>query len=225
MRLRAGLVALALASCSSNDPDELADPDLTPAATNPDGIPYPTDHLGGVERNAYRPGDRMPNFAFLAYRDGDRSKGLQPISIADYYDPSGARNKVLYVQFAATWCAVCSDELAASVSIMEKAKAKGIVFLEVVVSGATAGFGPSQVEFDGWADRHHTNFTTAVDVRARRTASIGISGGSGAMPHDLLIDTRTMEILDSSTGAPADVGRYATEALDFVEKTAPSTYE
>lgn len=166
----------------------------------------------------------MPNFAFLAYRDGDRSKGLTPISMADYYDPSGARNKVLYVQFAATWCAVCSDELAASVTIMDKAKAKGIVFLEVVVSGATAGFGPSQAEFDGWADRHRTNFTTAIDVRARRTASIGISGASGAMPHDVLIDTRTMEILDSSAGAPADVGVYATDGLDFVTKNPPSTY-
>jgi hypothetical protein len=45
------------------------------------------------------------------------------------------------------------------------------------------------------------------------------------MPHDLLIDTRTMEILDSSVGAPVDVGQYALEGLDFVEKNPPSTWD
>jgi hypothetical protein len=130
---------------------------------------------------------------------------------------------VLYVQFAGTWCAVCSGELDATVTITDKAKEKGIALLEVVVSGATAGFGPSNAEFDGWADRHHTNFTTAIDVRAKRTSAIGVKGD--AMPHDLLIDTRTMEILDSSVGAPVDVGQYALEGLDFVEKNPPSTWD
>lgn len=212
---------LALGACSS-DPEEAEDPSLPAVTTNPDGIPYPTDHLGGTERSVLKPGDRIPNFTFRGYRDGDRSKGLTTISLADYYDPSAKRNKVLYVQFAGTWCSVCSSELEATVTITEKAKEKGIALLEVVVSGATAGFGPSNAEFDGWADRHHTNFTTAIDVRAKRTSAIGVKGD--AMPHDLLIDTRTMEILDSSVGAPVDVGHYALEGLDFVDKNPPSTW-
>jgi hypothetical protein len=44
------------------------------------------------------------------------------------------------------------------------------------------------------------------------------------MPHDLLIDTRTMEILDSSLGAPVDVARYGQDGLDFVGRNPPSTY-
>lgn len=218
-----GMVALfALGSCS-NEPEELDDPQLAEVSTNPDGVPYPTDHLGGTERSYLKPGDRIPNFTFRGYRDGDRSKGLTTISLADYYDPTQSRHKVLYIQFAATWCAVCSGELEATVTMTEKAKARGIALLEVVVSGATAGKGPSQPELDGWVDRHHTNFTTAVDVRAKRTSAIGVNGS--AMPHDVLVDTRTMEILDSSVGAPMDVGKYAVDGLDFVEKNPPSTWD
>lgn len=222
LALRLAFLGVLSLSCDS-EPEEADDPVLPAVTANPDGIPYPTDHIGGQKRGGTHPGDRMPNFTFHGYRDGDRSKGLTTISMADYYDPSMARNKVLYVQFAGTWCAVCSGELEASVTITDKAKAKGIVLLEVVVSGATAGKGPSLDEFNGWADRHHTNFTTAIDVRAKRTSLIGINGE--AMPHDVLIDTRTMEILDSSVGAPSDVGVYALEGLDFVEKNPPSVWE
>ena len=216
------LVLVAIASCSS-DPEEYDDLQLPEVTTNPDGIPYPTDHLGGNERTSARPGDRIPSFTFQGYRDGDRSKGLTAISLADYYDPSQARNKVLYIQFAATWCAVCSGELKATVTMTEKAREKGIVLLEVVVSGPAAGKGPSLEEFDGWIDRHGTNFSTAIDVRAKRTSRIGVNGS--AMPQNMLIDTRTMEILDSSLGAPSDVGVYALGALDFVEKNPPSTWD
>ncbi|MBX3234133.1 MAG: hypothetical protein KF837_42970 [Labilithrix sp.] len=218
---RSAVVLLALASCSS-DPEEIDDPDLTPITTNPDGVPYPTDHLGGRERSPLRPGDRIPPYTFRGYRDGDRSKGLQPIGIAEYFDPTQSRHKVLHVQLAATWCGICSAELTATVPVTKELNARGIALLQVVVAGATASAGPSQAELDGWVDRHGSNFHTAIDVGARRLGAIGVNGS--AMPHDLLIDTRTMEILDSSLGAPLDVAKYGQDGLDFVEKNPPSTY-
>ena len=72
-----------LASCSSSretDPD-FADPELPGRTANPDGVPYPTDHLGGAPRSGQRPGDRIPNFTFQAYVDGDRGAGLKTISL------------------------------------------------------------------------------------------------------------------------------------------------
>ena len=41
-------------------------------------------------------------------------------------------------------------------------------------------------------------------------------------PHDVLIDTRTMEILDSSVGSPLDVGKYVLDGLEFVNSNPPS---
>lgn len=190
-------------ACSS-DPDELEDPDLPVVTANPDGVPYPADHIGGRERAATRPGDRMPNFTFRAYRAG-RAGGLETVSMAEYFDPDQRRHKVLHVQLAATWCAVCSAELSATVPVTERLKEEGIVFLEIVVSGASAGIGPSFEEIDSWVDRHQTNFPTAIDVRARRLGPLGVSGS--VMPHDILVDTRTMENPSTPLSAPPSTSR------------------
>jgi hypothetical protein len=215
----AGLAVLA-AACGSDDPDPpMPDPDLPPVDANPDGDPYPTDHLGGKDRSGTTPGDRIPNLTLRAYRNGTAS-GLDTLSLAEYYDPHQRHHKILHLQVAATWCAICSSELEATVTVTQALKARGIEFLEVVVSGQTAGKGPSLGELDGWIDRHKTNFPTAVDVAARRLGALGVS--PGVMPHDILIDTRTMEILDSSPGAPLDVAHYVLDGLNFVEKNPPS---
>jgi hypothetical protein len=217
--LMGALAPPALTGCS-DEPEELEDPDLPLVPTNPDGDPYPTDRIGGVKRSASRHGDRMPNLTFRAYRSG-RAGGLETVSLAEYYDPKQKRNKVLHLQIAATWCAICSSELEATLTVSDRLKTeRGVVFLEVVVSGATAGKGPSLSEVDAWVDRHKTTFPTGIDVRARRLGALGVNGA--AMPHDVLIDTRTMEILDSSIGAPLDVGQYVLSAWKFVTEHPPS---
>jgi len=215
------LVAILAASCASKaerEPD-FVDPEITPAATNPDGLPYPADHHGGAERTRQRPGDRFPNFAFRGYVDGRRDAGLQTISMADFYDPDQKRHKVLHVQVAATWCTYCSAELEATVRAKEQLNAEGVVFLEVVVSGNAVQIGPSLGEVDGWVDRHASTISTAIDVRARRMSSLGIDGT--VMPWDILVDTRTMEILESSGGSPADIVKYDRDALAFVNANPP----
>lgn len=211
--------ALSSGSCSS-EPEELDDPDVPAAAANPDGVSYPEDRLGGRKRTALRPGDRIPNFAFRGYPGGDRGAGLETISLADYYDPDQRRHKLLHLQVASTWCSICSSELRATVRVAERLSEHGIVFLEVIVSGATAGLGPSLGEVEAWMDRHQSNVSTAIDVRVRRLSSIGVS--AAGMPHDILIDTRTMEILDSSVGAPADLVAYVAAGLRFVTENPPS---
>ncbi|MBX3224523.1 MAG: redoxin domain-containing protein [Labilithrix sp.] len=212
-------LVVAAACSSSDDPPPFPDPDLAIVETNPDGDAYPTDRIGGTKRSGTRPGDRMPNLTFRAYRSG-RAGGLETVSIAEYFDPKQTRHKVLHLQVAATWCAICSSELEATMSVVGELEARGIRFLEVIVSGATAGKGPALEEVDAWIDRHKTSFPTGIDVAARRLGAIGVSGA--AMPHDILIDTRTMEILDSSVGAPVDVAKYVLEGLRFVEENPPS---
>ena len=50
--------------------------------TNPEGIPYPSDNIGTNPRLGDRAGNKMRNYKFLGYPDGDMSQGLQPISMA-----------------------------------------------------------------------------------------------------------------------------------------------
>lgn len=224
-----GLVAVALlastgaiASCSASrePPPEFADPELAGRDVNPDGVPYPTDNLGGAERAGGRPGQRIPNFTFQAYVDGDRAAGLQTISLADFFDPSQKRFKIIDLQVAAIWCAVCTNVVNGTIPVKEKLGREGVVFLEVMVAGSVSTAGPSLAEVDEWITRHGSNYTTAIDVRARRLGGIGID--RAAVPYDLLIDARTMEILDSSVGAPVSVEGYVRDGLKYVASHPPS---
>jgi len=215
-------LAVSATSCgasTSDRPADFEDPQLPGRTANPDGVPYPTDHLGGAEHSRSRPGDRIPNLTFQAYLRGDRAGGLKVVSLADYYDPEQKRHKLLHIKVAATWCGYCSAALDDLVASRDALEGEGAVSLEIVVSGNALQVGPSLGELDGWLERHASNVTTAVDVRARRMGALGVDGS--VMPWDLLIDTRTMEILDSAGGAPADVKRYVRDGLAFVAKNPP----
>ena len=82
------------AACGSKEQDKGVEGEAVGAAdsapdTNPDGVPYPTDNIGTSPRLGTRRGNRMQNFKFLGYPNGDKSQGLQPISLAQFYDPKG----------------------------------------------------------------------------------------------------------------------------------------
>lgn len=215
--------ALVLASCSSSKPApaEFDDPDVAGRDTNPDGVPYPTDHIGSAQRAGGRPGDRIPNFSFQAYVDGDRS-ALKTVSLADYFDPTGKRYKVMDLQVSATWCGVCSQVTTSTVPVKEKLLKEGAVILEVIVAGASPSAGPSLEEVESWMTSHKSNVTTAIDVRGHRLGNIGVN--RELVPYDILIDLRTMEILDASPGAPQnfDISSYAHEGLTFVASHPPA---
>jgi hypothetical protein len=218
--LSAAFVAGAVASCSSSnsvEPD-FADPDVPGRDANPDGVAYPTDHLGGHPRSGKRPGDRIPNFTFQAYVDGDRAAGLKTISLADYFDPQQSRHKILHIEVSAVWCTICSSVTEATVKVKEPLGKEGIVYLEVMTAGKSGGVGPSLGEVDDWVGGHQSNITTAIDVRSRRLAGIGID--PGVRPWDIVVDTRTMEILDSSGGSPLDIVKYDRSYVQLV-----GTYE
>lgn len=216
----AGLVAMTLvASCAKDDgPPDFPDPDVPGRDANPDGVPYPTDSIGGLERSSTRPGQRIPNMTFQAYVDGDRSKGLQTVSLADFYDPQQKRHKVLDIQISQTWCSICSVETDSTVQVIDQLRGEGAVFLQVMTSGNDASKGPALEDVDGWVARHAMTYTLAIDVRGRRMSSVGVS----TVPWDILVDTRTMEILDSSAGAPADIMKYVRDGLQWVAKHPPS---
>jgi hypothetical protein len=212
-------LVLSLAACASDSgPADFPDHDVAGRETNPDGVPYPTDSLGGLERAASRRGNRIPNMTFQAYVNGDRSKGLQTLSLADFFDPDQKRHKLLDIQISQAWCSICSSETEATAQVVDALGEEGAVFLQVMTSGNDASKGPALEEVDAWVDRHAMTYTLAIDVRGRRMGSLGVT----TVPWDILVDTRTMEILDSSAGAPADVAKYVREGLQWVASHPPS---
>jgi hypothetical protein len=215
------VLAGAAASCSASKdtPPDFPDPDVPGHDTNPDGLAYPTDHIGGTPHHSRTAGDRIPNFTFEAYVNGDRAAGLKTISLADYFDPQQKRNKVLHIEVSAVWCTICSSVTSETVKIKEQLATEGVVYLEVMTAGNRAGAGPSLGEVDDWVTRHQSNLTTAIDVSARRMASIGVD--PGVRPWDIVVDTRSMEILESSGGSPIDVATYDRSYLKVVASYSP----
>lgn len=216
------VLAGVMASCAAttgSQPD-FADPDVAGRDTNPDGLAYPTDHIGGTAHHSKLAGDRIPNFTFQAYVDGDRAAGLKTVSLADYFDPRQLRNKLLHIEVSAVWCAICSSVTEQTVKIKEALAKEGVVYLEVMTAGGRPGAGPSLGEVDDWVTRHTSNLTTAIDVTSRRLGSIDVD--PGVRPWDIIVDTRTMEILESSGGSPIDVADYDRSYLKAVASYAPA---
>lgn len=219
--LTAAAAALAPAACSSKEAEpDFPDSDLAAKPTNPYGVAYPTDGIGRLARAGTARGQRMPNLAFQAFVDGDRSRGLSQVQLADFFDPEARRYRVLLFTAVATWCSVCSEETHAATKARERLTAAGVGVLQAVVNGNTVQLGPSQGEVEAWITRHDVAFTVGIDVRARRVyPELGVTN----VPHNFLVDTRTMEILESAVGAPRDLEAYvAVRALSFVEKNPPS---
>lgn len=176
-------------------------PSVAAPDTNPDGVPYPTDNIGTVARTGTgetaKAGNRITNYKFLGYPNGDRSQGLQPMSLANFFDPKGARYRVLHIQAAGVWCSACQQETEALVPLKAELDAKKAVWVVSIAEGRTAGTPSKQTDMDFWIDEFKSPFTHFLDPN---NANLGRFYDRAALPWNANIDARTMEILTSGTG-------------------------
>lgn len=205
--LALGTLGLGCGSSASEAP--LTDDPVTAAAKNPDGVAYPTDHIGTRARTRLRVGDRLANFAFRGYVAGNPDGGLVTVSMADFFDPEAKKHRVLHIQGVASWCPICAGEAKDTKATAAQLVAEGAVIVQVLFQGRTRNVGPSLLELDTWCDTYDTAHPVLFDTNAQKLGVFGIDG----FPWNALIDTRTMEILDQGTGAPSDVAAYVREGL------------
>lgn len=217
---RTWLVLAVVLGCSSSAtaPEEYTEPQLPAVAANPEGVPYPTDSIGVVARRTGRKGDRIPNFTFSGYPASDRASGLKTIALANYYDPKASHHRILHLIGVASWCPICRGEAEDLKKVQAELPARGVVTLMVMLNGNTNGYGPSVDEVGTWMTRYDTRFDFGIDVRARKLGTMGVNG----VPWNVLVDTRTMEILFAGAGAPSDVLSFVDAGLDVVKKIPPS---
>lgn len=193
---KALLCALVL-SCGGATGEDLPIAAPPAKAENPAGVPYPTDHIGTRQRQNTTAGDRIANLAFRGYRGG-RVGPLETLSLADYYDPTGERHRALYIFSAASWCAICARVARDLESRGPELEARGARILVLLVNGESQGDGPSLTELEKYAARHPMALDLGVDVKANAMGVYGLQG----VPFNLLIDARSMEILDAQVGEP-----------------------
>jgi hypothetical protein len=188
--------------------------------SNPDGVPYPTDNIGTVERKGSKAGNRIQNFKFLGYPDANTAGGLQPISLAQYFDPSGTKYKIIHIQASGVWCSACQAETEVVVPMKADLEAKKAVWLVSLAEGKTPGEASVQKDLDGWIKKFKSPYTHWLDPA---NANLGPFYDRTALPWNANIDATTMEILTAGTGAVVTTAGIIKEIDDALELAARST--
>lgn len=182
---------------------------------NPDGVPYPTDQIGTTARKGETPGNRIQNFKFLGYPDGNVAGGLQPLSLAQFFDPAGKKYKIIHIQAAGVWCTYCRGETEIVVPMKADFEARNAVWVVSLAEGPTPGTASNQKDLDGWITEFKSPYTHFLDPN---NANLGPFYDRSALPWNANIDARTMEILTAGTGAAqkkADVLKEIDDALEL----------
>jgi hypothetical protein len=195
--------ALACSAQSTAGPSASpSDAATTAGALNPDGIPYPSSTGGHTARAGSTPGSVMQDFTFQGYPNADESKGLQPISLADYYDPCGKRIQMLHLTVAGAWCVPCAEETDALVAGKAQLASERVTVIQVLGDGPTQGVTATMTDLDNWIAKHGSNFTEMLDPNLM---NLGGFFNAANVPWNCDIDPRTMEIIRESTGWPGDL--------------------
>lgn len=173
--------------------------------TNPYGVPYPTDNLGTNARQGKTPGNKIPNYKFMGYPDGDMSKGLQPVSLANFYDPEARKFKLLHISASGTWCVYCREEVETVAPMKAKLDQRKVAWLISFAEGASPGTPATKEDFDKWLKNFTPPYTHVWDPGNK---NFGPFYDAAALPWNANLNAKTMEILESGVGAQG----YQTEA-------------
>jgi len=224
-----GLVAsIALAGCGGGD-DPVEKPTKEPVFDPGQGqspsasIAYPSG-AKGVNK-----GSIIANYQFVGFANKSTNTDglLQPIQLADFYNPTGdgvypeppegvdpetmtyppgqAKPKALLIDVASVWCQPCNDEAHYVLpGLHDKYAPQGGEFLLQLADSSTPGEPATTTNLINWTTKYKVNYPATVDP----TYKLGSLFDADAFPANMIIDTRTMEIVDVIAGVPEEGGSF-----------------
>ncbi len=169
--------------------------------TNPAGVAYPTNNIGTNPRAGSTPGNTLANYKFLGYPDGDVTKGLQPISMATLFDPTGARVKLIHVQASGSWCIYCQEETKTITPMRQKLADRKVAWIISLAEGVTPGTPSTNSDLQKWIGQFKAPYTQFLDPANK---NFGPFYDAAALPWNANINAKTMEILSSGVGATTE---------------------
>lgn len=172
--------------------------------TNPAGDKYPSAGLGT------KVGAVIRNYKFLGYPDADVAAGLKPISLAQFYDPTGKTVKMIHLQAAGVWCSACRGETTALVPIADELTKRKVVWIVSLAEGPQGGVPSTKNDLDGWISEFSSPFTHVLDPGNK---NLGPFYDRSALPWNANIDATTMKVLTAGTGG-AQSGEAILEEVD-----------
>jgi hypothetical protein len=213
--LLAASLALSIAGCGTNRPTipaELLALDggggtsagypMGPYANAKDGL------VGGIAEDKLFQGWMSPRAA------GYDPAALEPISFADFYDPTGEKYEILMVNTAAIWCVACQIEHGGSANRpslnahFEALAPKGLAILSLLFEDGSRN--PAEAnDLVNWTKKFQTNFPMALDPEYQMTT---YQPDKSRAPFNMVIDARTMKIMATF------IGDQPTEIWPLIEK-------
>lgn len=163
-------------------------------------------------------GSVIDNYEFLGWRApkavGYDIDSLETIRFSDFYNPGGSRSdvKLLVVNASAVWCTVCRAEYRhiRDDGIYASFRARGVEIVGTLFEDARSG-PATPIDLKNWGEleAHQVEFPLVLDPSNK----LGVFFSSDATPLNMLIDARTMVILDVSMGYSTD---YWSSKIDGV---------
>ena len=134
------------------------------------------------------------------------------LQLGDYAAAARPGTKLIMLVGAAGWCAPCQSEAASLSELATAYEPKGVAVLTAVFQDANAK--PASLAFARqWAETFELTVPTLIDTEFKT----GRYFDSDQMPATMLVDARTLSVLEIEVGADtgADPLRKYRELLDF----------
>jgi hypothetical protein len=209
------VVALASAGCGSQTStgDGFEPPPEQPIPYDPSDVEYPVGPYG-IEK-----GSVISDYAFEGFANAMRlPKELVVIRLSDFYNPTGdglypaggafpegqPKPRALLIVMSAVWCGPCQLEAAKTLPDKHEEFAPGGEFLLVLADSETAGVKADPADLSGWTNKFDTDYPAVID----QDYELGQLFPASAYPANMILDTKTMTILEKITGAAPDEGSF-----------------
>jgi hypothetical protein len=223
--------AAVLAACSSaaiDDPNATDAPAPTAGSASggsASGVPTPSATAGSksapindgptYQKRDYPPGPygtglhaTLEDLAFLGWHDPvaanyDASK-LEQVRLSEYYNPDGRSEvKLIWINASAVWCTVCRAEMTdiKDNGIHASFGPRGVQMIGTLFEDNRSGPAkPSDLHNWGIAEAHQIAFPLLLDPGFK----LGAFFTSDATPLNMLVDAKTMKVIDATMGYSAD---------------------
>lgn len=161
-------------------------------------------------------GTVVANFEFRGYvnaRDGLGEGFRSTITLGDFYNPDGdgvygpdelreegtTKPTALFINVSAVWCAPCKEEAQTTLpEAYTKLNPEGMELLMVLADSEAVGSPADFSDLDNWCTAFDVFYPAVVDPAQH----LGALFDQSQYPANLIIDTRTMTIVEVVAGIP-----------------------
>ena len=137
---------------------------------------------------------------------------LETVRLSEFYDPHGA-TKLIWINASAVWCAVCRAEMKdiKARGVHAALGPKGLVMVETLFEdNDTNPARPSDLKLWGSVPDYSIDYTLLLDPGFK----LGVFFTSDATPLNMLVDAKTMRVLETTIGYSSDYWQRVERLLD-----------